>query len=228
MKYFTNKLTGTTIKNLSLQTLRNTPIPFPPNKLEQNRIATVLSTLDECIEKTEVFIAKLKQNLLTRIIDDEGRIRDESTHEFKDTEIGQVPVEWAVITCCEVMTLKRGYDLPERLRNDGYIPIYSSSGVIGYHNRLMVKGPRIVNGRYETLGDEYLIDTDFWPLNTTLYITDFKDNDPTFLSILLKISLISYQSETNTIPRMNRISIINHIYYYLLFLNKNELFPPFK
>ena len=88
--------------NLSCSDIEDYIIPLPPLP-EQHRIATVLSTLDECIEKTEALIAKLKQvkaglmqDLLTREIDTEGRIRDESTHEFKDTEIGRVPVEWDV------------------------------------------------------------------------------------------------------------------------------------
>ena len=89
-------------------------IPLPPLP-EQHRIATVLSTLDECIEKTEALIAKLRsvktglmQDLLTLGIDSEGRIRDESIHEFKDTEIGRVPVEWHIKKLIDVCSVYSG------------------------------------------------------------------------------------------------------------------------
>jgi type I restriction enzyme, S subunit len=99
---------------LSLKVLREFNHIIPPLP-EQHRIATVLSTLDECIEKTEVLIAKLRlvkvglmQDLLTRGIDNEGRIRDESTHEFKDTEIGRVPMEWDVVPLQSIASVKTG------------------------------------------------------------------------------------------------------------------------
>jgi len=89
-------------------------LPLPPLP-EQHRIATVLGTIDECIEKTEALIAKLKQvkaglmqDLLTRGIDDQGRIRTESTHEFKDTEIGRVPVEWDIVQLKNISSISYG------------------------------------------------------------------------------------------------------------------------
>ena len=43
--------------------------------------------------------------------------------------------EWEEMTLGGFLTLKRGYDLPQRLREDGKIPIYSSSGISGFHNK---------------------------------------------------------------------------------------------
>ncbi len=59
--YFDNELTGTTIRNLSLQSLRNTPIPLPPTLPEQRAIATALSDADAWIESLEQLIAKKRQ-----------------------------------------------------------------------------------------------------------------------------------------------------------------------
>ena len=51
--------------------------------------------------KTEAIIAKqqriktgLMQDLLTRGIDENGNIRSEDTHEFKDSPLGRIPAEW--------------------------------------------------------------------------------------------------------------------------------------
>lgn len=56
--FFENELTGTTIRNLSLQSLRNTPIPCPPTPEEQCAIATALSEVDALIGALDRLIAK--------------------------------------------------------------------------------------------------------------------------------------------------------------------------
>ena len=72
---------------------------------EQSKIAEILMTIDDAIEKTERIIAKYKrmkqgllQDLLTKGIDENGNIRSEATHEFKDSPLGRIPVEWEVST----------------------------------------------------------------------------------------------------------------------------------
>ncbi len=76
---------------------------FPELKPEQTKIAEVLSTVDSAIEQTEALMAKqqriktgLMQDLLTRGIDFDGNLRAEKTHEFKDSLLGRIPVEWEV------------------------------------------------------------------------------------------------------------------------------------
>jgi type I restriction enzyme, S subunit len=94
--------------------------------------------------------------------------------------------KWQETTLGEVVELKRGYDLPKQARSSGNVPLVSSSGVTDHHSRAMVKGPGVVTGRYGTLGQVFYIKEDFWPLNTTLYVRDFKGNDPRFLSYFLR------------------------------------------
>lgn len=88
--------------NLNTSIVGEIDIFFPEIK-EQSTIALILSTIDRAIEKTERLIAKyeriktgLMQDLLTRGIDEQGRIRSEETHAFKDSALGRVPVEWEV------------------------------------------------------------------------------------------------------------------------------------
>ena len=59
--------------------------------------------MDRAIEQTEALIAKqqriktgLMQDLLTRGIDEHGNLRSEQTHQFKDSPLGRIPVEWEV------------------------------------------------------------------------------------------------------------------------------------
>ena len=83
--------------------LEQLPIPLPAAVPEQSKIAEVLSTIDRVIEQTEVVVAKqhrvktgLMQDLLTRGIDEHGNLRSEQTHEFKDSPLGRIPVEWDI------------------------------------------------------------------------------------------------------------------------------------
>ncbi len=75
------------------------------NKDEQRRIAEILDTIDEAIQKTEALISKLKAmkqgllyDLLTRGLDKNGKLRDPKTHpeQFKDSQLGKIPKGWVI------------------------------------------------------------------------------------------------------------------------------------
>ncbi|KAF5416839.1 MAG: Type-1 restriction enzyme MjaXIP specificity protein [Candidatus Methanogaster sp.] len=100
--YFLDLTQGTSINGITRKDLMRFVFPLPPLP-EQHQIADILSTVDWAIEQTEAIIAKqqrtktgLMQDLLTRGIDEHGNIRSEETHEFKDSPLGRIPVEWEV------------------------------------------------------------------------------------------------------------------------------------
>ncbi|MDV6373400.1 restriction endonuclease subunit S [Deinococcus arenicola] len=111
---------------------------------------------------------------------------------------------WPEVTLGDVITLKRGYDLPNNARRDGTVPIVSSSGITGYHDEAKIDGPGVVTGRYGTLGEVFLITERFWPLNTTLYVQDFKGNDPAFISYFLRTLNLASQNTAGAVPGLNR------------------------
>lgn len=104
----------------------------------------------------------------------------------------------------DVIELKRGYDLAEDKRVEGSIPIISSSGTTGYHNEAKVSGPGVVTGRYGTLGEVFYVEGEFWPLNTALYVRDFKGNSPRFIAYFLKYLLGNVVSDKAAVPGLNR------------------------
>lgn len=116
--------------------------------------------------------------------------------------------EWRETTLGQVIELKRGYDLPSTQRRPGSIPIVSSSGESGSHDVAMVPGPGVVTGRYGTIGEVFYVDRDFWPLNTTLYVRDFKESDPRFVSYFLKTLDFLAFSDKAAVPGINR----NHLH----------------
>lgn len=111
---------------------------------------------------------------------------------------------WRTGILGDFLTLQRGYDLPNREREEGRVPIVSSSGITGFHSVAKVRGPGVVTGRYGTLGEVFFIKEDFWPLNTTLYLKDFKGNDPLFLSYYLRTLNLASQNAAGAVPGLNR------------------------
>ncbi|MDE0003154.1 MAG: restriction endonuclease subunit S, partial [Rhodospirillaceae bacterium] len=119
--------------------------------------------------------------------------------------------EWRQTTLGEVVELKRGYDLPHRERRPGHVPVVTSSGITDYHSESKVQGPGVVTGRYGTVGKVFFIPDDFWPHNTTLYVRDFKGNDPQFISYFLReLDFLAYQDKA-AVPGLNR----NHLHQAL-------------
>jgi len=128
-------------------------LPEPPFH-EQHRIAEILSTVDETIERTEALIEKyrnikkgLMADLLTRGIDEEGRIRSEETHRFKDSPLGGIPEEWEVEKLGEYSYIKgrigwRGLKASEYAEDGPYL-------VAGNH----IKSPKIMWDKCDHLSE---------------------------------------------------------------------------
>ncbi|MEU7606888.1 restriction endonuclease subunit S [Streptomyces sp. NPDC041003] len=112
--------------------------------------------------------------------------------------------EWRTTNLGSVVTLQRGFDLPSRLRRRGPVPIVSSSGTSGWHDRAMVKAPGVVTGRYGTIGEVFFECADFWPLNTTLWVSDFHGNDERFVYYLLQRLDFAAHSGKSGVPGVNR------------------------
>lgn len=115
--------------------------------------------------------------------------------------------EWREVALGEVLTLQRGFDLPARERSVGRFPVVSSAGVTGCHSEYKVDAPGVVIGRYGSLGSVHWIEEPFWPLNTALWVKDFKGNDKRFVSYLLKTVTVD-GSTASAVPGVNR----NHLH----------------
>lgn len=100
--YLKGQTSGSGIPHVDKEVLGKLEIlKLPPD--EQKLVAHILSQLDRAIEQTEALIAKqqrirtgLMKDLLTKGIDEHGNIRSEATHDFKDSPLGRIPVEWDI------------------------------------------------------------------------------------------------------------------------------------
>jgi len=204
----------TGIINFKLNEYSEETVNCPISKPEQTKIAEVLSTVDRAVEQTEALIAKqqriktgLMQDLLTRGIDEEGNLRSEQTHEFKDSPLGRIPVEWSPLQIGSVATLQRGHDITENELCEGPYPVVSSSGTIGYHTQCTSKGPNVVIGRKGTIGKVHYLEHDFWAHDTSLYVTNFNGNNERYIYYLFtRLDLARYGTKSGS-PSLNRNDI---------------------
>lgn len=127
---FQNASQGSTFEAINSGELNGWPINYPTSKPEQTKIAEILSTVDRAIEQTEALIAKqqriktgLMHDLLTRGIDEHGNLRSEQTHQFKDSSLGKIPVEWEV---CDLESIAEFVTSGPR----GWAEYYSVDGAI--------------------------------------------------------------------------------------------------
>lgn len=107
--FYENELTGTTIRNLSLRSLKNTPVSLPPTKEEQTGIAQVLSDMDDLIELLDKLIEKkknVKQGAMQELFTGKKRLPGFSE-------------EWKVKKLCEIFLLTSGKTKSKFVENGG-------------------------------------------------------------------------------------------------------------
>lgn len=118
-----------------------------------------------------------------------------------------VPNGWSEGQVQDFLFLQRGFDLTAKQAVDGNIPVYSSSGLAYFHNESKVQGPGIVTGRKGSVGPVYLINENFWPHDTTLWVKDFKGNDIKYIEYFLKFLRLERFDEASSIPTLNRNNV---------------------
>lgn len=88
---------------------------------------------------------------------------------------------WNRTTVGDQVILQRGFDITKHVQNTGRVPVVSSGGIKSFHDKAMVQAPGVVIGRKGTLGKVFYLEVDFWPHDTTLWVKDFRGNEPRFV-----------------------------------------------
>lgn len=113
--------------------------------------------------------------------------------------------EWSNMPFGNFISLQRGHDLPEQERIKGDVPILGSFGVTGWHNKSLAKAPGLTIGRSgASFGTATYTERDYFPLNTTLYVTDFKGNHPKFAYYFAEQFDFSSFNSGSAQPSLNR------------------------
>lgn len=209
-------------KNINLEDLRPLLIPVPSIE-EQHRIAEILDTVDEAIARTSSLIIKLKQtkagllqDLLTRGLDEDGKLRDPQAHpeQFKDSPLGQIPKEWDVTNIGSLTFISSG-STPNRINpaywQDGIIP-WVKTGEINY---------TVIDNTEEKVTQKALEETSLtlYPLGTVL-IAMYGQGVTRGKVAILGIEATTNQACAAMIP--NNISLSSgYLFHYLSYHYEN-------
>lgn len=81
--------------------------------------------------------------------------------EMEESELGEIPKRWDVKRIGDMIELAYGKALKSTDRQKGYVPVYGSGGITGYHNEALVPHGAIIVGRKGTVGSLYWEDKPF-------------------------------------------------------------------
>ncbi len=194
----------------------------PPLSTQQ-RIASILSAYDDLIEVNNQRIKLLEET--ARELYKEWFVRMRFPGYKKAKFVKGVPKGIGEVKYFkDFIKLNRGFDLPEEKIKEGNYPVIASTSIKGYHSQFKVKGPIITTGRSGSLGTVLFVNQDGWPLNTSLYVKDFKSNEPLYVYYTLK--LIDFESFNSGagVPTLNQ----NHLHKLKMWVADEVLQTKFK
>jgi len=191
--------------SLKYENFKKIFMPLPPFS-EQRKIAAILSTVDEAIEKTEAIIEqteKVKKGLMQQLL-----TKGIGHTKFKKTEIGEIPEEWEVRRLEEICEIRYGKS-PKGVKVEySDYPIMGTSGHVGYAKEFLFSGPMILVGRKGTIDKPIYIERDCWIIDTAYGL--FADQTKVSLKWLYYF-LTSYDlaslNEATGVPSLNRNSL---------------------
>lgn len=193
---------GAAQDNLSQGKLLALKFLVPDDVTEQTRIADFIASYDDLIENNRRRIQLLEESAHLLYREWFVYLRFPGHEQVKITD--GVPHGWAKEPLENLLVLQRGFDLPVSKRVEGEVPIYASTGINGFHNTAKVKGPGVVTGRSGSLGTVMYVAKDFWPLNTALWVKEFKKASPIFTTFLLRAMKLEGYNGGAAVPTLNR------------------------
>ena len=161
-----------------------------PSILEQNKIVSILSILDSKIDLLHHQNATLEKMAETI---------------YRQWFIEEAKEDWKDGTLGDIIDLNYGKSLKEELRTGKGYPVVGSSGIVGYHSEYLVEGPGIVIGRKGTLGVVVYLKDNFFPIDTTYYVTPKESSLlPYYNYCLLKSINFEELNSDSAVPGLNR------------------------
>ena len=158
--------------SLNQDIIKRIPINLP-SRQEQDTIVEILSAYDDLIEnnlRRIRILEEMAQNLYREWFV-KFRFPGHQHVKMIDSPLGKIPVGWELKRLRDILELKYGKALKAEDRIEGDVPVYGSSGIVGYHNFALVKGPGLIVGRKGNVGSIHWSDCDFYPIDTVYYVS---------------------------------------------------------
>jgi len=188
---------GVAQPQLPIRDMRRIKMPLPELSVQQ-RIASILSAYDDLIENNRRRIRLLEES--ARLLYREWFVRFRFPGHEHVKIINGVPKGWEKSALGDNIVLNYGKALKADDRIEGKYPVYGSSGIVGTHKKLLVKGPGIIVGRKGNVGSVFWSSKDFYPIDTVYYI-DTESSDYYLYNALQSMQFVSSDA---AVPGLNR------------------------
>lgn len=117
----------------------------------------------------------------------------------------ELPEGWVKTTLGEVLPIQYGKGLVEAIRNkNGQVPVYGSSGIVGFHNQALTSKATLIIGRKGSIGSAYYSPIPCWPIDTTYFVEESEHRNLRFFLYLLSSLQLSQLDKSTAIPGLNR------------------------
>jgi len=124
---------------------------------------------------------------------------------FQDSPLGEIPNGWRISKIGNEVNFEYGEPLKEENRIAGPYPVFGSNGIVGWHEKSLVRGPGIVIGRKGNPGTVTWITKDFYPIDTTFYVVPKKANwSMHYLYYALTLCDLPSLGADSAVPGLNR------------------------
>jgi len=169
-----------------------------PDIVNQQRIASILSTYDDLIENNRRRIQLLEE--AARLLYREWFVHLRFPGHEHVRIVDGVPEGWEKKTLGDVAPLSYGKALKQDDRVSGPFPVYGSSGIVGTHVKALIPGPTIIVGRKGNVGSVYWSSEDCHPIDTVYYI----DSSRCSFHLYYALQHMSFINTDVAVPGLNR------------------------
>lgn len=186
------------VPSLSKSTIEKVQISIP-NIIEQQKISSFLSLIDDrlelsmkIIEQLETLIKASREKLFSQKL----RFKDEHGSDF---------LAWERKKIKEILTIGSGKDYKHL--NDGTIPVYGTGGIITFVDSFLYDGETVCIGRKGTIDRPLYYNGKIWTVDTLFYTHSFNNSVPRFVfNIFQNINWKEY-NEASGVPSLSKNTI---------------------
>lgn len=185
---------GTTVRHTAPKRILEISAPIPPLP-EQRKIADILSTWDQAIEKTEALLSNArtqKRALMQQLLTGKRRFPAFADQPWKEVRLG------------DVLDIEYGKSPKDIRADNGTVPIIGTGGVTGHCHEGFVEGPAIVLGRKGTIDSPRWVEGPFWPIDTTYFCKTNEENSLRWMFYRLSFMNLRAYNEASGVPSLSR------------------------